>query len=86
MHRHAATVVITLTLTLAIIVPALILVPGHGPNHGLNAAARAWLAGNVFAAIVATVVTWSGRKRARLRIHEVDPVIPQSIPSEPITA
>ena len=40
MHRHVATVVITVTLTLAIIVPALILVPGQGPSHGLNAATR----------------------------------------------
>ena len=38
LHRHVATVVITLTLTLAIIVPALILVPGHGPDTASNAA------------------------------------------------
>ena len=33
MHRHVSTVIITATLTLAIIVPALILVPGwsHRP-------------------------------------------------------
>ncbi len=83
MHRHAATVVITLTLTLAIIVPALILVPGHGTNHGLNAATRSWLAGNVVAAIVATVATWSGRKRAHSRVGQLDPVVPRS---EPISA
>jgi len=86
MHRSVATVVITLTLTLAIIVPALILVPGEGPKHGLNAATNAWLAGNVFAAIVATIVTWSGRKRARSRVHEVDPVILHTEQGEPITA
>jgi O-antigen/teichoic acid export membrane protein len=86
MHRHSATVVITLTLTLAIIVPALILVPGRGTNHGLNAASRSWLAGNIFAAIVATIATWSGRKRAREREAVLDPVSPRSQAGEPITA
>ena len=65
MHRHASTVIITMTLTLAIIVPALLLVPGNGPGHGLDGASRAWLVGNVAAAVVATVVTLVGRRQAQ---------------------
>ena len=63
LHRHAATVIITATLTAAIIVPALILVPGHGAGHGLNGASTSWLVGNIVAAIVAVVVTFVGRRR-----------------------
>jgi len=63
LHRHAATVLITATLTGAIIVPALILVPGSGRFHGLDGASTSWLFGNVFAAIFATVVTVVGRRR-----------------------
>ncbi|MEO6988205.1 MAG: hypothetical protein ABI239_06100, partial [Aquihabitans sp.] len=54
MHRHISTVVITLTL--AIVVPALILVPGSAAGHGLDGASAAWLVGNVVAAIVACIV------------------------------
>ena len=79
MHRHASTVIITVTLTLAIIVPALILVPGTAAGHGLDGASAAWLAGNVVAAIVACVVTWFGR-RSRRYAHqaevELDPLLP----------
>jgi O-antigen/teichoic acid export membrane protein len=48
-HRSAATVIITLTLSLAILVPALILVP----DDGIEGAATAYLLGNIVAAIVA---------------------------------
>ncbi|CAN5583307.1 hypothetical protein BH10ACT1_BH10ACT1_28940 [soil metagenome] len=78
MHRHASTVVITATLTLAIIVPALILVPGTGKGHGLDGASTAWLVGNVLAAIVATVTTWIGRRTTadRSAAAELDPLLP----------
>ncbi len=78
MHRHISTVIITSTLTLAIVVPALILVPGTGPEHGLNGASRAWLAGNVVAAAVAIVVTWVGRRSTadRIAVAELDPLLP----------
>ncbi|CAN5907744.1 hypothetical protein BH23ACT2_BH23ACT2_21470 [soil metagenome] len=78
MHRNASTVIITVTLTLAIIVPALILVPGDGPGGGLDGASRAWLAGNLFAATVACVVTYVGRRtsgRSRAAV-ELDPMVP----------
>lgn len=65
LHRHVSTVVITATLTAAIIVPALILVPGTGKGHGLDGASTAWLAGNVVAATVAAAVTYVGRRRDR---------------------
>jgi O-antigen/teichoic acid export membrane protein len=58
LHRNVATVVITVTLTLSIIVPALILVP----EDGLDGASAAWLLGNVFAAAVALVVTGISRR------------------------
>jgi O-antigen/teichoic acid export membrane protein len=48
-HRSAATVLITTTLSVAILVPALVLVP----EHGLDGAATAFLAGNIVAAVVA---------------------------------
>lgn len=78
MHRHASTVIITVTLTLAIIVPALILVPGRGEGHGLDGASSAWLVGNVIAATVATVVTWIGRRTTADRsvTAELDPLLP----------
>ncbi|MBX3286430.1 MAG: hypothetical protein KF703_13870 [Actinobacteria bacterium] len=80
MHRHASTVIITATLTAAIILPALVLVPGDGPGHGLDGASRAWLVGNVIAAAVATVVTAVGRRTSagRLAAAELDPLLPVS--------
>ncbi len=56
-HRSGATVVITLTLTIAILGPALVLVP----NRGLDGAALAFLGGNVVAALVAIAAHISGR-------------------------
>ncbi len=86
MHRHLATVVITVTLTLAIIVPALVLVPGHGPEHGLNGASLSWLLGNVVAAVVAAIATLAGRSRARAKPAERDPVLADPAQGVPITA
>jgi O-antigen/teichoic acid export membrane protein len=78
MHRHVSTVIITITLTLAIIVPALVLVPGDGRRSGLDGAATAWLAGNVFAAVVAVVVTVIARRASTRRAGpvEADPMVP----------
>ncbi len=70
-HRHVATVLITLTLTLAIVVPALVLVP----DDGLDGASRAWLAGNVIAAAVAVVVTWWSRRTQPSGAAELDPLL-----------
>jgi O-antigen/teichoic acid export membrane protein len=78
LHRHAATVVITTTLTVAIIVPALILVPGTGKGHGIEGAATAWVFGNVVAAVVATMITLVGRHRTDRTAHaveELDPLV-----------
>lgn len=74
MHRHASTVIITLSLTLAIVVPALILVP----RDGLDGASGAWLVGNLIAAAVAIVVTWVGRRTTadRSAATELDPLLP----------
>ncbi len=78
MHRHASTVIITTTLTVSIIVPALILVPENGPRGGLDGASAAWLVGNVFAAVVAIVVTAVSRRTSagRLAAAELDPLLP----------
>ena len=81
LHRHATTVIITITLTLAIIVPALILIPEGGRGHGLEGAKTAWLAGNVIAALVATVLTAIARRRPSNRsvVIDLDPVLPGRI-------
>lgn len=49
LHRHLSTVLITSSLTLAIIIPALILVP----RDGIVGAAHAWLFGNLVGMVVA---------------------------------
>jgi O-antigen/teichoic acid export membrane protein len=59
-HRSAATVLITVVLSLAILVPALILVP----DDGIDGAANAFLAGNIVAAMVALGAHLQGRGRA----------------------
>lgn len=51
LHRHVATVAITGVLTTAILVPALLLVP----DDGIDGATRAFLVGNVVAAVVAVI-------------------------------
>ncbi|MCU1454405.1 MAG: hypothetical protein JWN46_2551 [Acidimicrobiales bacterium] len=78
LHRHATTVTITVVLTAAIIIPALVLVPGTGKGHGLDGASTSWLVGNVIAAVVATGATWLGRRRGGAFVSaEPDPVLPQ---------
>jgi O-antigen/teichoic acid export membrane protein len=59
-HRTGATVIITVVLSVAILGPALVLVP----DHGLDGAAAAFLAGNLVAATVALLVHWTGRATA----------------------
>jgi O-antigen/teichoic acid export membrane protein len=78
LHRHVATVAITVTLMLSIIVPALVLVPGTGERNGLDGASAAWLLGNVFAAVVAIVVTMISRRAAsgHEATDELDPLLP----------
>jgi O-antigen/teichoic acid export membrane protein len=56
-HRSGATVAITLALTVAILGPALVLVP----DRGLDGAAMAFLGGNIVAAMVAIGAHVSGR-------------------------
>jgi O-antigen/teichoic acid export membrane protein len=78
LHRNVATVVITVTLTLSIIVPALILVPEDGPKGGLDGASAAWLIGNAFAAVVAVVATGISRRFTddKPAAKELDPLAP----------
>lgn len=83
LHRHAATVAITLTLTAAIVVPALLLVPEGAPApSGIDGAALSWFVGNVIAAFVAVVAS-----RVSLRRATTDPAV-EDDPSldEPTTA
>jgi O-antigen/teichoic acid export membrane protein len=73
-HRSVVTVLITVVLTVSIIVPALILVPGTGAGHGLDGAAKAWLFGNIFAAVVAVIV--SRVRRPQASAHQLeDPIL-----------
>lgn len=77
-HRHVATVVITVVLTLAIVVPALVLVPGHGSAHGIDGARDAWLIGNVIAGVVAIGAhlaseRWERRGHSKLVSDAVTP-------------
>ena len=58
-HQHAATVLITLVLSLGVLVPALILVP----SDGLDGAAVSYLIGNLLAAAVAAASHFVGRNR-----------------------
>jgi O-antigen/teichoic acid export membrane protein len=62
LHRNVATVAITVTLTVAIIGPALVLVP----DQGIEGAKTAWLVGNLVAAAVAVVLTAVTRRRDAL--------------------
>lgn len=61
LHRHVATVTITVVLTVAILVPALVLVP----QDGIDGATRSFLLGNVLAALVAVGCHRLGRPRGR---------------------
>lgn len=72
LHRNVVTVAITVTLTVAIIGPALVLVP----EEGIEGARTAWLAGNILAAVVATVLTLGARRAARRSSAPLrDPVV-----------
>ncbi len=73
-HRSLVTVLITVILTLSIIVPALVLVPGRGSGHGIDGAARAWLVGNVVAALAAVVIARVRRNEALAHQFE-DPIL-----------
>lgn len=66
LHRHTATVAITLSLTVAIVVPALILVP----DGGIDGASVSWFIGNLIAAGVAVVAVRVSRARSA-----VDPTV-----------
>jgi len=59
-HRSGATVLITAVLSLAILVPALVLVP----EDGIEGAATAFLVGNIVAAVVALGIHVQGRSTA----------------------
>jgi hypothetical protein len=61
LHRHGPTVAITGALTASILVPALLMVP----DDGIDGATRAFLVGNVVAAVVAIVSHRLTRRRAK---------------------
>ena len=58
LHRHLSTVLITMSLTLAIVMPALWMVP----NRGIEGAADAWLFGNLVGMVVAIVAHAFGER------------------------
>ncbi len=68
-HRSGATVLITAVLSVAILVPALVLVP----DDGIDGAANAFLAGNLLAAVVALGAHVQGRSTAALPIPASSP-------------
>jgi O-antigen/teichoic acid export membrane protein len=59
LHRHIATVAITVALTVGIVAPALVWVP----DDGVDGASRAWLLGNLAAAVVAIIAVQVARAR-----------------------
>jgi O-antigen/teichoic acid export membrane protein len=67
LHRHAATVAITVTLTVAILVPALILVP----RDGLDGAATSFIVGNLVAGAVALGAHIAMRETASQPVDEL---------------
>jgi O-antigen/teichoic acid export membrane protein len=69
LHRNVATVAITAALTIGIIGPALVLVP----DQQLHGASKAWLAGNIAAAIVAVIAVQITRAR-----NGTDPVLTEA--------
>lgn len=83
LHRHTATVSITLGLTAAIVVPALLLVPEAGLTpDGIDGASISWLIGNVVAAGVAVVASRISHARGAVDPHvDDDPSL-----DEPTTA
>jgi O-antigen/teichoic acid export membrane protein len=65
-HRSAATVAITVALTVAILGPALVLVP----DDGIDGAAASFLLGNVVAAVVALATHVAGRSSYAAPVEE----------------
>ena len=61
LHRHVSTVVITTTLTFAIVIPALFAVPANG----IVGAAHSWLFGNLVAMAVAIGAHFVGERVGR---------------------
>ena len=74
-HRSGATVLITATLSVSILLPAIVLVP----EHGLAGAAAAFLGGNLVAAVVAlgTHVQGRGTADAMIPAHSPDDFEPE---------
>ena len=68
-HRSAATVLITVVLSTAILVPALVLVP----EDGIDGAAAAFLFGNIVAAVVALGTHLQIRRTATSPIPATSP-------------
>lgn len=66
-HHTAATVAMTISLSVCILLPALLLVP----DDGLDGAANAFLGGNLVAAVVAVIA-----HRRGLAAAKVDPPVP----------
>lgn len=72
LHRHGATVTITLALTAAIVVPALLLVP----DDGIDGASVSWFIGNLVAAGVALGAAQVSRSRAEVDgLADDDPLL-----------
>lgn len=61
LHRHGATVAITSSLTLAIVIPAVITVP----ESGISGAANAWLFGNLVGMVVALGAHFLGERLSK---------------------
>lgn len=84
LHRNLATILITTVLTVAIVVPALILVPGAGAGHGIVGAGHAWLFGNLAGMCVAIGAHLYGdRWRSVSAADVIDAVTDGRWPSEP---
>lgn len=82
LHRHVATVAITLSLTAAIVIPALLLVPEGGLTpSGIDGASVSWLIGNLAAAVVAVVASRLSHARSVSAHRDDDPTL-----DEPATA
>lgn len=74
-HRSGGTVLITAALSVAILAPALVLVP----RDGIDGAATAFLGGNIVAALVALGVHISGRATSDVLtdVHDPDTLEPE---------
>lgn len=78
LHRHVDTVAITVSLTSAILVPALVLVP----DDGLDGATTAFVVGNVVAAVVAASCHLWHRNRRTVPVPD-DPAISDGLVLHP---